>query len=641
MPDTSRHPMTGNRMDAGSDTGFETHEYDVVVIGAGGAGLRAAIAAHDAGAEVAIVCKSLLGKAHTVMAEGGIAAAMGNVYDEDSWRVHFRDTMRGGKMLNNWRMAQLHAQEAPERVLELEEWGALFDRTPDGLISQRDFGGHKYARLAHVGDRTGLEMIRTLQQRAVALGIDVFMECTVTEIFTERAKGRPARVSGAFAYWRETGRFVVFRAPSVVLATGGIGKSYQVTSNSWEYTGDGHALALRAGASLINMEFVQFHPTGMVWPPSVRGILVTESVRGDGGVLRNSEGERFMFDYIPEFFKAETADTVEEAEGWYTDKKNHRRPPELLPRDEVARAINSEIKAGRGSPHGGVFLDIASRRDADFIRRRLPSMYHQFKELADVDITREPMEVGPTCHYVMGGVEVDADTEQSLVEGLFAAGEVAGGMHGSNRLGGNSLSDLLVFGRRAGHNAAYHAQRNHQRRPVLPDEEVRAAATRALAPFEQEGGENPYTIQKDLQEVMQRLVGIIRKAAELRESLVEIDKLKDRAKRLAVEGHRQYNPGWHLALDLKNMLVVSECIARAALEREESRGGHTRDDFPKPDPEWGAKNLVLTLPGDVLDSAVQLAHQPLPRMPEELKSLFEEAAAAAADKASAEKAGAS
>ncbi|HSJ18958.1 MAG TPA: fumarate reductase/succinate dehydrogenase flavoprotein subunit [Nocardioidaceae bacterium] len=626
MPDTSRHPMTGNRMDDGSATGFETHEYDVVVIGAGGAGLRAAIAAHDAGARVAIVCKSLLGKAHTVMAEGGIAAAMGNVYGEDGWQVHFRDTMRGGKMLNNWRMAQLHAQEAPERVLELEEWGALFDRTAEGLISQRDFGGHKYARLAHVGDRTGLEMIRTLQQRAVSLGIDVFMECTVTEIFTERAKGAAPRVSGAFAYWRETGRFVVFRTPSVVLATGGIGKSYQVTSNSWEYTGDGHALALRAGASLINMEFVQFHPTGMVWPPSVRGILVTESVRGDGGVLKNSEGERFMFNYIPEFFRSETADTIEEAEGWYTDKKNNRRPPELLPRDEVARAINSEIKAGRGSPHGGVFLDIASRRDADFIRRRLPSMYHQFKELADVDITAEPMEVGPTCHYVMGGVEVNADTEESLVEGLYAAGEVAGGMHGSNRLGGNSLSDLLVFGRRAGHNAAYHAQRVSSRWPHLPDEEVKAAAARALAPFEEEGGENPYTIQKDLQDVMQRLVGIIRKADELRESLVEIERLKDRAKRLTVEGHRQYNPGWHLALDLKNMLVVSECIARAALEREESRGGHTRDDFPSPDPEWGARNLVLTLSGGALEGNVDLRHQPLPGMPDELKILFEDPA---------------
>jgi succinate dehydrogenase / fumarate reductase flavoprotein subunit len=614
-----RHPMTGNRMDSGPDDGFERHEYDVVVIGAGGAGLRAAIAAHDAGARVAIVCKSLLGKAHTVMAEGGIAASMGNVYPDDNWKVHFRDTMRGGKMLNNWRMAQLHAQEAPERVLELEEWGALFDRTPDGLISQRDFGGHRYARLAHVGDRTGLEMIRTLQQRAVALGIDVFMEFTVTEIFRDGD-----RVSGAFGYWRETGRFVVFDAPSVVLATGGIGKSYQVTSNSWEYTGDGHALAMKAGASLINMEFVQFHPTGMVWPPSVKGILVTESVRGDGGVLKNSEGERFMFDYIPEYFKAETADSIEEAEGWYADKKNNRRPPELLPRDEVARAINSEIKAGRGSPHGGVFLDIASRRDAEFIRRRLPSMYHQFKELADVDITAEPMEVGPTCHYVMGGVEVDPDTEESVLTGLYAAGEVAGGMHGSNRLGGNSLSDLLVFGRRAGHNAAYAAHRLREARPQVSPDDVRAAASAALAPFGiEDGGENPYTIQKDLQDVMQRLVGIIRKAEELRESLEEIGKLKERAKRLSVEGHRQYNPGWHLAIDLTNMLVVSECIAKAALEREESRGGHTRDDFPGPDDAWGRVNLVLTLAGGDFASPVLLAHQPLPVMPDELAELFD------------------
>jgi len=618
-----RHPMTGNRMDPGTSSGIERHEYDVVVIGAGGAGLRAAIAAHDAGARVAVVCKSLLGKAHTVMAEGGIAAAMGNVYPDDGWQVHFRDTMRGGKMLNNWRMAQLHAQEAPERVLELEEWGALFDRTNDGLISQRDFGGHRYARLAHVGDRTGLEMIRTLQQRTVDLGVDVFMECTVTELFTEAAAGgrRTKRIAGAFAYWRETGRFIAFEAPSVVLATGGIGKSYQVTSNSWEYTGDGHALAMRAGASLINMEFVQFHPTGMVWPPSVKGILVSESVRGDGGILKNSEGERFMFDYIPEYFKAETADTVEEAEGWYTDKKNHRRPPELLPRDEVARAINSEIKAGRGSPHGGVFLDIASRRDAEFIRRRLPSMYHQFKELADVDITAEPMEVGPTCHYVMGGVEVDADTEESIVEGLYAAGEVAGGMHGSNRLGGNSLSDLLVFGRRAGHNAAYHAAKVGKRRPRVSEEQVKEATAEALHPFEVQGGENPYTIQKDLQDVMQRLVGIIRKREELAESLGEIAKLKERAKKLSVEGHRQYNPGWHLALDLANMLVVSECIAKAALEREESRGGHTRDDFPGPDDRWGALNLVLTLPPG--SDEVDLRHQPLPAMPEDLKELFD------------------
>src|SRR4051794_16455269 len=423
-------------------TNIEKHQYDVVVIGAGGSGLRAAIAAHDAGAKTAIVTKSLLGKAHTVMAEGGIAAAMGNRWPEDNWEVHFRDTMRGGKMLNNWRMAQLHAQEAPERAQELEDWGALFDRTEDGLISQRDFGGHRYARLAHVGDRTGLEMIRTLQQRAVALGIDCFMECTVTDVF----KGPDGAISGAFAYWRETGSFLAFEAPSVVLATGGIGKSFKVTSNSWEYTGDGHALALRAGASLINMEFVQFHPTGMVWPPSVKGLLVTESVRGDGGILKNSEGKRFMFDYIPEFFKAETADNVEEADRWYDDKKNNRRPPELLPRDEVARAINSEIKAGRGSPHGGIFLDIASRRSPEFIHKRLPSMYHQFKELADVDITKEPMEIGPTCHYVMGGVAVDPDSELAVgVEGLYAVGECSGGMHGSNRLGGNSLSDLIVF----------------------------------------------------------------------------------------------------------------------------------------------------------------------------------------------------
>ncbi len=623
-----RHPMTGNRMDseaepAGPGSGFERHEYDVVVIGAGGAGLRAAIAAHDAGARVAVVCKSLLGKAHTVMAEGGIAASMGNVYPDDGWQVHFRDTMRGGKMLNNWRMAQLHAQEAPERVLELEEWGALFDRTPDGLISQRDFGGHKYARLAHVGDRTGLEMIRTLQQHTVALGVDVFMECTVTEIFKDASAADGAgAVAGAFGYWRETGRFVVFDAPAVVLATGGIGKSYQVTSNSWEYTGDGHALAMKTGASLINMEFVQFHPTGMVWPPSVKGILVTESVRGDGGALKNSEGERFMFDYIPDYFKSETADSVEEAEGWYADKKNNRRPPELLPRDEVARAINSEIKAGRGSPHGGVFLDIASRRDAAFIRRRLPSMYHQFKELADVDITAEPMEVGPTCHYVMGGVEVDADTERSRVPGLYAAGEVAGGMHGSNRLGGNSLSDLLVFGKRAGESAAGYAQQLGRQRPQVDDADVRSAAQAALAPFEVAGGENPYTIQKDLQDVMQRLVGIIRKEEELRESLVEIERLKERATRLSVEGHRQYNPGWHLAIDLTNMLIVSECIAKAALERTESRGGHTRDDFPGTDDSWGQVNLVLTLAGGDFSAPVDLQRQPLPVMPDELKELF-------------------
>ncbi len=619
-PGSERHPMTGNEMSPGGTGGMERHRYDVVVVGAGGAGLRAAIAAHDSGARTAIVCKSLLGKAHTVMAEGGIAAAMGNRWPEDNWEVHFRDTMRGGKMLNNWRMAQLHAQEAPERVMELEDWGALFDRTEDGLISQRDFGGHKYARLAHVGDRTGLEMIRTLQQRAVALGIDVFMECTVTDLLLDRSDGE-GRVAGAFAYWRESGRFVVFEAPSVILATGGIGKSFKVTSNSWEYTGDGQALALRAGARLINMEFVQFHPTGMVWPPSVKGLLVTESVRGDGGILKNSEGKRFMFDYIPEFFKAETADTVEEADRWYDDKKNNRRPPELLPRDEVARAINSEIKAGRGSPHGGIYLDIASRRTPDYIRKRLPSMYHQFKELADVDITAEPMEIGPTCHYVMGGIEVDADTELSAIPGLYAVGECSGGMHGSNRLGGNSLSDLLVFGRRAGEAAAsYSTGAGGAARPRIDEVDVKAAEASALAPFAVEGGENPYTIQQDLQQTMNDLVGIIRTAAELERSLQEIEALKERASRMVVEGHRQYNPGWHLAIDLRNMLLVSESIARAALARQESRGGHTRDDFPGPDPEWGTKNLVVDL--DEGGTGVELTEQPLLVMPDELKTFF-------------------
>ncbi|SDU53891.1 fumarate reductase/succinate dehydrogenase flavoprotein subunit [Jiangella alkaliphila] len=605
---------------------IERHSFDVLVVGAGGAGLRAAIAAHDAGAKVGIVCKSLLGKAHTVMAEGGIAAAMANVWKEDNWQVHFRDTMRGGKMLNHWRMAQLHAQEAPDRVRELEEWGALFDRTPDGLISQRDFGGHRYARLAHVGDRTGLELIRTLQQRAVALGIEVFMECTVTKLVKTSPSSTEKRVSaesegriaGAFGYWRESGRFIAFEAPSVVLATGGIGKSYKVTSNSWEYTGDGHALALEAGASLVNMEFVQFHPTGMVWPPSVKGILVTESVRGDGGVLRNSEGRRFMFDYIPEFFKAETADSEEEADRWYEDKTNNRRPPELLPRDEVARAINAEVKAGRGSPHGGVFLDIAARRTPEYIRRRLPSMYHQFKELADVDITAEPMEVGPTCHYVMGGVAVDPDTGESVVPGLYAAGEVAGGMHGANRLGGNSLSDLLVFGRRTGLNAAYAAGRRREERASITDEEIRAASEHALAPFGIEGGENPYTVQHDLQEVMHNLVGIIRTADEMERALTDLASLRERITRLSVEGHRQYNPGWHLALDLHNMLRVSECIARAALERTESRGGHTRDDFPATDDTWGTLNLHCRLDGET----VGVTREPLPQMPDDLRELF-------------------
>ncbi len=620
----NRHPMTGNQMSGSEPGGMERHTYDVVVVGAGGAGLRAAIAAQDAGARTAIVCKSLLGKAHTVMAEGGIAAAMGNRWPEDNWEVHFRDTMRGGKMLNNWRMAQLHAQEAPERVQELEDWGALFDRTEDGLISQRDFGGHKYARLAHVGDRTGLEMIRTLQQRAVALGIDVYMECTVTDLLKDDSAG--GAVSGAFGYWRETGRFVVFEAPTVILATGGIGKSFKVTSNSWEYTGDGHALALRSGASLINMEFVQFHPTGMVWPPSVKGLLVTESVRGDGGILKNSEGKRFMFDYIPEFFKSETADTEEEADRWYDDKKNNRRPPELLPRDEVARAINSEIKAGRGSPHGGIFLDIASRRTPEFIRKRLPSMYHQFKELADVDITAEAMEIGPTCHYVMGGVEVDPDTQESAVTGLYAVGECSGGMHGSNRLGGNSLGDLLVFGKRAGEAATAYSSSLGGTRPRIDEAAVKAAQESALAPFEVEGGENPYTIQSDLQQSMNDLVGIIRTAGELERSLTAIEAFKVRAASMKVEGHRQYNPGWHLALDLRNMLLVSEAIARAALAREESRGGHTRDDFPGPNPEWGTKNLVVTLDAD--GTGVDLAEQALPVMPDELTKYFDPAPAA-------------
>jgi succinate dehydrogenase / fumarate reductase flavoprotein subunit len=593
---------------------LETHDYDVVVVGAGGAGLRAAVEAAANGARTAVVCKSLLGKAHTVMAEGGIAAALANVYPEDNWRVHFRDTMRGGKMLNQWRMAQLHAQEAPERVLELEEWGALFDRTPDGRILQRDFGGHRYARLAHVGDRTGLEMIRTLQYRAVGASIDVFMECTVTRVLREGA-----RVAGAFAYWRETGRFVVFRAKAVILATGGIGKAWTVTSNSWEYTGDGHALALWAGADLIDMEFVQFHPTGMVWPPSVRGILVTEGVRGDGGALRNAEGRRFMFDYIPDMFRSETAATEEEADRWYTDRKGNRRTPDLLPRDEVARAINNEVKEGRGSPHGGVFLDIASRRSADYITRRLPGMYHQFKELADVDITREPMEVGPTCHYVMGGVRVDSDTQAASVSGLYAAGEAAGGMHGANRLGGNSLSDLLVFGRRAGLYAAEHAL-GLESTPALDQAEVEAAAARALAPFGRGEGENPYAVQQELQETMQDLVGIIRTEGELKAALEKLAVLGERSRRVRVEGNRQYNPGWHLALDLDSMLTVSECVAMAALERKESRGGHTRDDYPRTEPELARVNMVLRQ----TDGQLELRREPLPEMPDDLRRLFEE-----------------
>jgi len=593
---------------------YETHEHDVIVIGAGGAGLRAAIEAAAQGVSVGLICKSLLGKAHTVMAEGGIAAAMGNVWPEDNWQVHFRDTMRGGKMLNNWRMAQLHAQEAPERVLELERWGALFDRTKEGLISQRDFGGHRYARLAHVGDRTGLEMIRTLQYHGIHQGIDVYMECNIQRLIKDGD-----RVCGAVGYWRKNGETVVFKSKAVVLATGGIGRAWKVTSNSWEYTGDGHSLALWAGADLIDMEFVQFHPTGMVWPPSVRGILVTESVRGDGGTLKNNTGEQFMFNYIPDFFKGETADNIEEAERWYADKKNNRRTPNLLPRDEVARAINSEIKAGRGSPHGGVFLDINTRRSADYIKKRLPSMYHQFKELAGVDITKEPMEVGPTQHYVMGGVRVNADSTEGTVPGLFAAGECAGGMHGSNRLGGNSLSDLLVFGRRAGLHAALYAK-NFGGQITVDSGFVESVVRESLEPFERQGGENPYAIQAELQDTMQALVGLIRTESELKEAIKKIEAFKQRASKVRVEGGRVYNSGWHTALDLHSLLTVAECSAVAALERQESRGGHTRDDHPYTDDTWGKINVVLRLRA----GRIQVSREPLPEMPAELKALFQE-----------------
>ncbi|HET7477454.1 MAG TPA: fumarate reductase/succinate dehydrogenase flavoprotein subunit [Dermatophilaceae bacterium] len=614
-------------------TQVERHSYDVVVIGAGGAGLRAAIEAREHGLRTAIVCKSLFGKAHTVMAEGGIAASMGNVNAGDNWQVHFRDTMRGGKFLNNPRMAELHAKEAPDRVWELETYGALFDRTKDGRISQRNFGGHEYPRLAHLGDRTGLELIRTLQQKIVSLQqedlrqhgdldarLRVFAECTVTDLLKD-GDSVDAPVSGAFGYWRESGRFVLFEAPAVILATGGIGKSFKVTSNSWEYTGDGNALALRAGAALINMEFIQFHPTGMVWPPSVKGILVTESVRGDGGVLRNSEGKRFMFDYVPDVFRGQYADTEDEADRWYKDADNNLRPPELLPRDEVARAINSEVKAGRGTPHGGVFLDVSTRLPAEEIIRRLPSMHHQFKELADVDITAEPMEVGPTCHYVMGGVEVDADTAATSVPGLFACGEVAGGMHGSNRLGGNSLSDLLVFGRRAGAGAAAYLQGMTGGRPAVADRDVDAAARTALAPFETDGGENPYTLHQELQQTMNDLVGIIRREGEIKAALEALRGLRERAARVSVEGHRQFNPGWHLALDLRNMLVVSQCVALAALERTESRGGHTREDYPGMDPAWRGVNLVCRL--DPSDGWVALSRRPVPQIRLDLLRLFD------------------
>ena len=598
-------------------TDTERHDFDVVVIGAGGAGLRAAIEAREMGARTALVCKSLLGKAHTVMAEGGIAAALASVWPEDNWEVHFRDTMRGGKMLNNWRMAQIHALESPDRVLELEEWGALFDRTADGRILQRDFGGHRYARLAHVGDRTGLEMIRALQHRAVSIGIDVFMECKIVRLLKDDA----GAVNGAVGFWRESGRFVTFGAKAIVLATGGLGKAWKFTSNSWECTGDGMALALWAGADLIDMEAIQFHPTGMVWPPSARGLLVTEGVRGDGGVLKNRDGERFMFNYISPFFSGETADTVEEADQWYKNKKDFRRPPDLLPRDEVARAINAEVKAGRGSPHGGVFLDIASRRTPEEIRRLLPSMYHQFKELADIDITTTPMEVGPTCHYAMGGIRVEADSAATTVTGLYAAGEAAGGMHGSNRLGGNSLSDLVVFGRRAGLAAAERAL-GIPGVPEVSETQVAEVTEHAMSYFANESHEDAYAVHRDLQDTMQALVGIIRIESELLEAREKLAELAERASHCAVEGNLQFNPGWHLALDLESMLAVSTCTTLSALARRESRGGHTREDYPGFRPEFENVNMVTRL----VDGEYVLTKEPKPQMPDELAKLFEEGA---------------
>ncbi|HEX9704957.1 MAG TPA: fumarate reductase/succinate dehydrogenase flavoprotein subunit [Gemmatimonadales bacterium] len=594
---------------------IRTHTYDVVVIGAGGAGLRAAIEARAGGATVGLICKSLLGKAHTVMAEGGAAAALGTVVPQDTWRVHFRDTMRGGKMHNNWRMAQLHAQESPDRIRELEAWGALFDRTDDGRINQRPFGGHTHPRLAHVGDRTGLEMIRVLQDKAVDSGVDVHMESTVVKLFVVNG-----RAAGALGYVRESGRFALFRAPAVVLATGGIGKAWQITSNSWEYTGDGHALAYDAGAELIDMEFVQFHPTGMVWPPSVRGILVTEGVRGEGGVLRNSKGERFMFRYVPDMFKGDFAETEAEADAWVTgDRMKNRRPPELLTRDVVAKAIVKEIHEGRGSPHGGVLLDIAAKRPADFIKKKLPSMYHQFKELAGVDITREPMEIGPTTHYMMGGVRVDAETQESTVPGLFAAGEVAGGMHGANRLGGNSLSDLLVFGRRAGLAAAASAKRQGPPATV-PDAEVDAVIREALAPFERPGGENPFAVQQALQAVMHEHGGIARDQHGLEKAIAEIDRLRQRAGRVGVTGSREYNPGWHTAMDLRSLLTVSEATARAALERKESRGGHTRIEHPDQDETLARRQVVVKKEG----GRMTVRWEAQPAIPDDLLKLIKE-----------------
>jgi succinate dehydrogenase flavoprotein subunit len=599
---------------------YETIQHDVLVIGAGGAGLRAAVAASGAGAKVGLVCKSLLGKAHTVMAEGGIAAALANVDNRDGWQVHFADTMRGGQYINNWRMAELHAKEAPDRVRELEAWGALFDRTPDGRILQRNFGGHKYPRLAHVGDRTGLEMIRTLQDHSIHQGIDVHMECTVLRLLTDGG-----RIAGALGYDRERGRFRVYRSKAVILATGGIGRAFAITSNSWEYTGDGQALAYHAGAALQDMEFVQFHPTGMIWPPSVRGILVTEGVRGEGGVLRNKDGRRFMFDDIPENYRSQTADNEEE--GWrYTQgDKDARRPPELLTRDHVARCIRREVAEGRGSPHGGVFLDISWIKQRlpnarEHIIRKLPSMYHQFKQLADIDITAEPMEVGPTTHYVMGGIRVDGDSQMSTVPGLFAAGECAAGLHGANRLGGNSLSDLLVFGKRAGEYAARFAREPGT--PTINAAEVNDGVREALEPFERAaGGEGPYQVQHELQAMMQDLVGIVRTGPEMERALEELGKLKQRARQVGVPGNREYNPGWHTALDLDNLLTVSEAVTRAAIERRESRGGHFRDDYPEKDPAYARFNLLIRKGAD---GEMQLVREPIAEMPPELKRVIEE-----------------
>jgi succinate dehydrogenase / fumarate reductase, flavoprotein subunit len=598
---------------------YTTHSYDVLVIGAGGAGLRAAIEASTAGVTVGLVCKSLLGKAHTVMAEGGIAAALANVDERDNWKVHFADTMRGGQYINNWRMAELHAKQAPDRVRELEAWGAVFDRTPDGRILQRNFGGHRYPRLAHVGDRTGLEMIRTLQDHGIHQGMTVHMETTILGLLKDAG-----RVVGAFGYEREHGRFILFQAKAVILATGGIGRAYKITSNSWEGTGDGHALAYHAGAELIDMEFIQFHPTGMVWPPSVRGILVTEGVRGEGGVLKNKDGRRFMFDDIPENYKSQTADNEEE--GWrYTQgDKSARRPPELLTRDHVARCIVREVKAGRGSPHGGVFLDISWIKEkisdsAAHIRKKLPSMYHQFKELAGIDITAVPMEIGPTTHYVMGGIRVDSDTQMSTIAGLFAAGECAAGINGANRLGGNSLSDLLVFGKLAGEHAAVYAK--SAAAGSVNTDQVNELAAESLAPFDRPADKGPFQVQYDLQDVMQDLAGIVRREDEMLRAVEAIDKLWQRASTVGVPGNRDYNPGWHTALDLKNLLTVSQAVVLSALERKESRGGHFRDDYPNKDPACARFNIV-TYAGE--DGRMKIRREPLKAMPAELQAIVEE-----------------